>query len=226
MNPPTVVICLFALTMVAQGQTPKAPTKLSKASYHYRMLHAGVQIGDASYDRMSSATDRRTLLTINETVEGVTLNAVFDSLTKNDGTPEKKAFHGLLGQHPFSSTAVFDAAGVEFTIQDVRGQTQKATIKRPPGCVLADASETWFDGVVPKKGDSVTFTNFDIQNGKWEVTTTTYVGDEETKVGTKSITTHHLHVKSDGGEIDMYLDGSADIVVMDQAGSLRLERAD
>ena len=125
-----------------------------------------------------------------------------------------------------ASTALFTVAGVDFTLQDVRGGTQKAIIKPPPNAVIADASEAWFYKVIPKKGDSVAFTNFDVQNGKWELTTTTYVGDEQTKVGKTTMPTHHIHVKSDGGEIDMFLDDSADIVVMDQVGSLRLERAD
>jgi len=189
-------------------------------------LHANVQIGDASYERVSTATDRRTLLTISETVEGVTLNVVFDSTSKNDGTPEKKVFHGVLGQRPFSSTALFTDAGVDFTIQNAKGEIQKATIKPPPNAVIADASEAWFAGVIPKKGDSVVFTSFNIQTGQWERATTTYVGDEDTKVGKKTMPAHHMHVKSDASEIDMYIDDSADIVVMDQLGVFRMERAD
>ena len=226
MNPLNAFPGLLAVTMLIPGQSTPPPVKQARASYHFRMLHANIQIGDASYERISTATDRRTLLTISETVEGVTLNAVFDTTTKNDGTPEKKQFHGLLGQRPFSSTALFTDAGVDFTLQDVKGETQKAIIKRPPDAVIADASEAWFDGVIPKKGDSVAFTNFDVQHGTWELTTTTYVGDEVTKIGTKTMPTHHVHVKSVSGEIDMFLDDSADIVAMDQLGSLRLERAD
>jgi hypothetical protein len=226
MNPLTAVSGLLAISILSWGQAPQLNSKSDKATYRYKMFHAGLQIGDASYDRISTPTDRRTLLKISETVEGVTLDAVFDTLTKHDGTPVKKVFHGVLGQRPFSTTAVFGETGVDFTIQDVKGDTQKATIKPPPNAVLADASEAWFNGVIPKKGDSASFTNFNIQNGKWELTTTTFVGDEDTKVGTKMVSTHHLHVKSDGGEIDMFLDDLADIVVMDQLGSLRLERAD
>lgn len=226
MNPSTTVVSLLMLAIGSPGQGPSQSLTGGKASYNFKMLHSGVQIGSASYERITTNVNRRTLLTINETVDGVTLTAVFDTTIKHDGTPEKKVFHGVLGQRPFSSTATFSESGVTFEVQDANGGTQKGVIGKPANGVLADASEAWFNGVLPKKGDSVSFSNFNVQNGKWEQTTTTYVGDEETKVGKGTVTAHHVHVKSDGGEIDMFLDDSADIVVMDQAGSLRLERAD
>ncbi|HLK16297.1 MAG TPA: hypothetical protein VKT78_15935 [Fimbriimonadaceae bacterium] len=225
MNPLTAVAGLITFSVLA-GNASQTLERPNKANYRYKMFHAGLQIGDASYDRTLTATDRHTLLRISETVEGVTLDAVFDDLSKRDGTPLKKVFHGVLGQRPFSNSAVFADGSVDFTLQDVRGETRQATLKPPANAVLADASQTWFNGVTPKKGDTATFTNFNVQNGKWELTTTTFVGDEETKVGAKTVSTHHLHVKSDGGEMEMYVDDSADIVVMDQLGSLRLERAD
>ena len=226
MNPLTAVSALLGLAIFSPGQKTQDPAELGRATYQYKMFHSGLQIGSANYVRVSTTKGRHTLLTINETVEGNTLNAVFDTLSTNDGTPEKKVFHGVLGQRPFRSTAIFTDAGVDFEVQDAMGQTQKGTVKKPVGATLADASETWFNGTIPKKGDTASFTNFNVQNGKWELTSTTYVGDEATKVGKTTVQAHHLHVKSEGGEIDMFLDDSADIVVMDQLGSLRMERAD
>jgi hypothetical protein len=226
MTPFIALAGLLAVGWLPNAQAPIPQAKQPKAMYHYKILHGATQIGDASYIRISTATDRQIKLTVNETVDGITLSAVFDTTSKNDGTPTKKSFHGVLGQRPFLSTAEFSDVGVIFTLQDIKGDTQKATIKPPANAVLADASDAWFDSVTPKKGDSATFTNFDIQNGKWELTTTTYVGDEQTKVGKAMVTAHHLHVKSDSGELDLFVDDSADIVVMDQGASGRLERAD
>lgn len=225
MNPSTAVSGLLVFCALTAAQGPPV-THLAKATYHFKMFHGGLQIGDASYERISSATDRRTLLTINETVEGLTLNAVFDTLIKSDGTPEKKSFHGVVGQRPFSSTAEFTPEGVKYDVEDASGGSTKGTLKPPANGVLADASETWFVKTMPKKGESVSFTNFNVQKCVWEQTKTTYVGDEATKVGKTTVTAHHVNVKSDGGEIEMYLDDDGDIVVMDQLGSLRLERAD
>jgi hypothetical protein len=223
MNPLTAATALAVSALLVPNQQAHDS---SKASFRFKMLHSGKQIGDASYERITTPTGRRTLLTINETVDGLTLSAVFDSTVKKDGTPEKKSFHGVLGPRPFSNTAVFTATGVDFVMNDANGGTRKESFNKPQSAVLADASETWFNGATPKKGDSATFTNFDIQRGTWEVTTTTYVGDEPTAVGTTTVTAHHLHVKSETGELDMFVDDNADIVVMDHVGQVRLERAD
>jgi hypothetical protein len=224
------LVTLSMQTATTHPVSTQVPNGFDKVMLKFRMLHLGQQIGTASYERISTANDRRTQLTIDVTDNGVTVVATFDKLFKRDGMPEKKSYRGVVtsqsNSQTFSDEAVFTNGSVQYTVSKGPDVGMPKTISPPAAASLADQSELWFDGVTPKTGDTVTCTSFSVQTGSWESTVSTYVGDEDVKIKTKTYKTHHMHVKSDAGEIEMYLDDHSDIVVMDQVGAVRLERAE
>lgn len=215
---------LSCATAVAQT-TSTSGEKEQRFNYRFRMIDSGTQAGTVGYIRIMTPKTRRTILTIDGTDQGVTLNAVIDTTSDRNGNQQAKAYHGVLSGHPFSLSGVFDDKGVTVTI-DSNGKKTTEVKAKPANASLRDESELWFDTVIPKQGDKASFTNFNIQSGTWEQTTTTFVGDETIKIKDKSYATHHIHVKADAGEIDIWVDDHGDPVAMNQLGSVRLERVE
>ena len=160
----SIFVAVALASVTHQGPTVGHP---ARALLRFRMLHMGKQMGTAAYERVTTATERHTMLTIDESDNGVTLSAVIDTLSKRDGTPEKKSFHGLLGNTTFSTTATFNGDSIQFKLSKGADPEQSKTIPIPANAVLTDASETWFDKTTPKAGDKVVFTNFNVQTGSW-----------------------------------------------------------
>ena len=99
----------------------------------------------------------------------------------------------------------------------------KQTFAPIPGFSRADASDLWFNKVIPTVGTRVTCTVFDIEHARWQVVETTYLGKKWITVNNRQIEANEVIDIRDGNVRKVYLDDKGQPVLM-RNGPLRTEK--
>jgi len=108
----------------------------------------------------------------------------------------------------------YDDSGAAVLSKFEEGSWTERTFVPIPGYSRADASDLWFSKVIPKAGTTVSSTVFDIENAKWQVIKTTYVGKKWISIGGRQLETNEVQDVRDGGLRQVYLDNKGQPVLM------------
>jgi hypothetical protein len=200
----------------------------TKVAYHFNIVSQDAQskktttMGTADY--LSSVSGNRRVVSFKVDVKdgADSISYVVEKTLDLHGVPVSMKYSQVLDGVASKVDAKFVPGGVNISTDAL---VQDKMIPVPKGSVLGDPSEEWFKTVTPKLGEQVDTTEFDIRHTRWMKATTKYVGDVNLQLGTKSYATHRLHIVSDFGTEDFYVDTHGDPVLIDESPQ-RVERVE
>ena len=179
--------------------------------YPMKVSNIGKTIGTAEYSQKVSGGKVTKYLSIKTTNHGKT-SVVSDTTVYNSaGTPLSDSFFTQFGANSvhLAITYTSTAAIVHGTFN---GKSISRKVLLPKGASMANPSNVWFITRKPSANQIIVATVFDTQNLQWVNHTVSYRGDQTITIDGKSVLSHRLYDQENGGDQELWLNSSGQLL--------------
>lgn len=152
----------------------------------------GRPAGKATITQKLTADGNKVVSLAMELVGGErTVKVRTESTYKPDGSPIRKLQEtSIVGQRYRRLVIATFSADTASVVEDVNGKRSTRAVPLPAGGTMANESEFWFLTKTPAVGAKVKTYSFDTEKFEWELVEIDYVGQQEIKVGGKTVKAH------------------------------------
>lgn len=165
---------------------------LATAQIKMTVIRGGRDIGVATLTQKVQADGGKVVQISMEMKTGdSTVKVRSESTYRSDGSPIRKFQEALvIGQRYRRQVIASFGSNSVNVVTDTNGQRQTEQLSFPDGASLANESEFWFIREVPKVGQSVSSSHFNLDKMTWAKVSTKYIGPKSIKVNGKTVTAH------------------------------------